>query len=177
MRTKVSNLNDPFELRSRCRYRHGFLAAESGMKAPWSTQLQFLTPAVHPGMLGEDVTELYCGIVESVGSVPWGLGIWQSDEHAQWYFTAVWLAMSYGSTATEKACAASKVGKTFRSGGNGLSLWYHAYDRFCEQGKPEAVMCGLCNGKGKNEGYDLFSAALLGTCASIRYLHSWLAPV
>lgn len=108
---------------------------------------------MHPELLGDDTTELYCGIVETVSSVPWGLGDWHSDEHAQWYFAAVWLAVSYGSAATEKACAASKVGKKFRSGGNGLSLWYYAYDSYCEQFDAKAVMCGLCDGKGDAEGY------------------------
>lgn len=100
------------------------VAGNNNMDVQVAQWVAALTPDAYP----PELVHVYCSLVRSIGSGPWGAGAWHGS--AQWFFLASWLGTTVVSARAKEVC------------GHGISFHYDVYDDFCENGK--GAQCSVC---------------------------------
>jgi len=110
-------------------YDSSFVAQQSLRDSPdLDRQIGQWTAALSPEVYSKELLPLYCSLVRSVGTGPWGAGAWHGS--SQWFFLATWLGTSAVNAQVKAMC-----GHTF-------AMDYYVYDDFCENGG--GVQCSVC---------------------------------
>mmetsp|Transcript_45288 Transcript_45288/g.98256 ORF Transcript_45288/g.98256 Transcript_45288/m.98256 type:complete len:502 (+) Transcript_45288:16-1521(+) len=93
-------------------------------------QIGMWTAALSPEVYPAEILPLYCDLVHSIGTGPWGAGAWHGS--SQWFFLATWLGTSAVSAQAQAKC------------GHPVAMDYYVYNMFCENPVAQCSVCQYC---------------------------------